>query len=199
MNILYIFLFGIIKNIYSKEINFSIIKIHSSILDFLPIFKFHEIILIKTNDKKLYTLDFTPINQKESKTLFNLLIGNNVNANIRIRNIDILKNDISKNNISKNKINNGIFHKIYTQFALLPIEASIGLSEIKIIELWNNMNNISDKDSEILSELTFNKIKNKSLKLFIKKSIVNWPNKMNLYNCNCIHYGNYVYKNYLNI
>jgi hypothetical protein len=183
-----------IENIYSKEINFSILKIHSSILHFLPILRFHEIILIKTNDKKLYTLDFTPINQKESTTLFNLLIGNNVNANIRIRNIDIFKNDILKN-----VINNVVFRKIHSQFALLPVESSIDISELKIIELWNNMNNISDKDSEILSELTFNKIKNKSLKLFIKKSIVNWPNKMNLYNCNCIHYGNYVYKNYLDI
>ena len=70
------------------NINFSIEKIYSSIFHFLPILKFHEIILIKTNDKELYTLDFTPINQNKIKTLFNLFIGNNVNANIRIRNIN---------------------------------------------------------------------------------------------------------------
>lgn len=189
MNILYIFLFGIIGSFLTsdsnsstsgqallgsssiiKNINFSIKKIHSSIFHFLPILKFHEIILIKTDNKELYTLDFTPIHQKETSTLFNLFIGNNVNANIRIRNI----------NISKNEINDKI-------------------NEIKIIELWNNMNDISEKESEILSKKTLNKIKNKSLKLFIKNSIIKWPNKMNLYKCNCIHYGNYVYRNYLDI
>ena len=72
-------------------------------------------------------------------------------------------------------------------------------TKIKIIELWNNMNDISEKDSEILTKKTLNKIKNKSLKLFIKKSIIKWPNKMNLYKRNCIHYGNYVYRNYLDI
>jgi len=47
--------------------------------------KLHHIVLVKK--EKLLAIDFTPMNQSNTKTLLKLLVGKNVPAEIRIRSI----------------------------------------------------------------------------------------------------------------
>ena len=60
--------------------------LQTSILHFIPSIKLHHIVLLSDKpEHHLYTLDFTPINQTQRSTLFNMLLGRNVPAEIRVR------------------------------------------------------------------------------------------------------------------
>jgi hypothetical protein len=60
--------------------------LQTSILHFIPSIKLHHIVLLSDNPRHhLYTLDFTPINQTQRATLFKMLLGRNVPAEIRLR------------------------------------------------------------------------------------------------------------------
>jgi hypothetical protein len=60
--------------------------LQTSILHFIPSIKLHHIVLLSDNPRHhLYTLDFTPINQTQRSTLFKMLLGRNVPAEIRLR------------------------------------------------------------------------------------------------------------------
>jgi len=68
----------------SNNITFRILK--TAILHFLPSVKLHHIILLSENPSHhVYTLDFTPINQTNITTLVKLLLGQNVDAEVRLR------------------------------------------------------------------------------------------------------------------
>jgi hypothetical protein len=81
-NILFIFI-GIGFSAYK-------IKIYETpILHFLPGFKLHHVIVIEDEDTGLLeAVDFTPINQRNLKTVGKLFLGINVPAEIRIVSID---------------------------------------------------------------------------------------------------------------
>jgi len=69
---------------HSNNISFRILK--TAILNFLPTVKLHHIILLSENPSHhVYTLDFTPINQTNITTLVKLLLGQNVDAEVRLR------------------------------------------------------------------------------------------------------------------
>jgi hypothetical protein len=85
MNILFplyhlLFLLYIVKSQIFLKI------LQTSILHFIPSIKLHHIVLLSDNPRHhLYTLDFTPINQTRRSTLFKMLLGRNVPAEIRLR------------------------------------------------------------------------------------------------------------------
>ena len=143
--------------------------LHSSILHFLPILKYHHIVLISdnkcvlpnicNNNNNVYTVDFSPINQTESYTLRNLLFAYDVPAEIRIRripNIDFFSNDDM------------------------------------IIDSWSKMNNLTPIQSQELSDSVFYNIhENKDIKMFLSYIIRNWSHTMNLYSRNCQHFSGF--------
>jgi hypothetical protein len=68
----------------SNNITFRVLK--TAILQFFPTIKLHHIILLSENPSHhVYTLDFTPINQTNITTLVKLLLGQNVDAEVRLR------------------------------------------------------------------------------------------------------------------
>ena len=69
---------------HGNNVSFRILK--TSILQFFPTIKLHHIILLSDNPSHhVYTLDFTPINQTNITTLVKLLLGQNVDAEVRLR------------------------------------------------------------------------------------------------------------------
>jgi len=67
------------------------------------------------------------------------------------------------------------------------------LSEDKIVEVWNKMNEISAEESNTLNEITFNKIKSKEIKRLVEKSR-EWTPVANLYSRNCRHFCQFFLK-----
>jgi len=59
--------------------------LYSGALNFLPRLKLHHIVLLSNMDeKKVFAIDFTPINQTSFVTLSKLLLGYNVPGEIRV-------------------------------------------------------------------------------------------------------------------
>lgn len=88
MKLIFYILFSFIFEIACK---LQIRIMNTPILGFFPQLKLHHIVLLK-KDKNLYSIDFTPINQGYAKTQLQLLLGKNVEGEIRLRdlnNIDI--------------------------------------------------------------------------------------------------------------
>lgn len=124
MNILYYKLLLFFLNIgyFHSHITYRIL--HSSALHFMPFMKMHHIFLITDNPEYyVYTLDFSPINQKNASTLLKLLFARNVPAEIRLRqvmvnidNIEIIKDKWNAMNevdaIISSKITNNFYNKI---------------------------------------------------------------------------------------
>jgi hypothetical protein len=160
---------------HGNNISFRILK--TAILNFLPSVKLHHIILLSENPSHhVYTLDFTPINQTNITTLVKLLLGQNVDAEVRIR---YIKMDNGCDICSGNN-NNEIDTAIDTAF----------------VEKWDSINKLNEKMSKQLSKNTHNNIDNKQLQYIIKSSFL-WPEYMNLYYHNCQHFSKYMYKIYL--
>lgn len=131
----------------------------TSILNFLPFLKLHHIIFISSKNK-IYSIDFSPINQSSPKTLLKLFFSKKVLAEIRIR----------------------VFENI-----------SLDNSNYYIIEKWNNLTNLTQIESQELTEKVFSEIDDINLKNIIKK-IKLYNIYMNLYNNNCQHFSKYVIK-----
>jgi hypothetical protein len=79
--LLLIFYFG--NTVYSLRTR--IIK--TSILHFAPSIKQHHIVIIEKYNRILCAVDFTPINQSNSRTLASLVLGRDVPAEVRFKNI----------------------------------------------------------------------------------------------------------------
>ena len=160
---------------HGNNVSFRILK--TAILHLFPTIKLHHIILLSDNPSHhVYTLDFTPINQTNITTLVKLLLGQNVDAEVRLRYIKTDNGcDICSGN-SNNEINN----KIDTAF----------------VEKWDIINKLNEKMSKQVTKNTYNNIDNKELQDIIKTSFL-WNEYMNLYNHNCQHFSKYVYKIYL--
>ena len=163
----------------SNNLSFRILK--TAILNFLPSVKLHHIILLSENPSHhVYTLDFTPINQTNITTLVKLLLGQNVDAEVRIRYIKMDNGcDICSDN-SNNIIDNVIDNEIDNAF----------------VEKWDSINKLNEKNSKQLTKNTYNNINNKQLQHIIQSSFL-WPEYMNLYYHNCQHFSKYMYKIYL--
>lgn len=160
---------------HGNNVSFRILK--TAILHFLPTVKLHHIILLSENPSHhVYSLDFTPINQTNITTLVKLLLGQNVDAEVRIR---YIKMD-NGCDICTGSSNNEIYSKIDTAF----------------VEKWDNMNKQNEKMSKQLTENTYNNINNKQIQNIIKSSFL-WHEHMNLYCHNCQHFSKYMYNIYL--
>lgn len=71
---------------YHSQITYRIL--HSSALHFIPFIKLHHIFLLTDDpDHYVYTIDFSPIHQKNASTLLKLLFAQPVRAEIRLRRI----------------------------------------------------------------------------------------------------------------
>jgi len=57
----------------------------TAVVDFAPDIKQHHIVVIEQHNRILYTVDFTPLRQSDSRTLTKLLCGQNVPAEIRVK------------------------------------------------------------------------------------------------------------------
>jgi hypothetical protein len=162
---------------HSNNISFRILK--TAILHFLPSIKLHHIILLSENPSHhVYTLDFTPINQTNITTLVKLLLGQNVDAEVRLRYIKMDNgSDICSGN-SNNEIDNEI--------------------DNAFVDKWDSINKLNEKTSKQLTKNTYNNIDidNTQLQDIIKSSFL-WPEYMNLYYHNCQHFSKYIYKIYL--
>ena len=155
--------FNIFKSTNLYNINhIKILK--TPILNFLPQLKLHHIVVIpEYNNKSIYTIDFSPINQTHTNTLLKLLFAQNIPAEIRIRHIDL-----SKYNLTYNNYNERI-----------------------LINIWHNSNFQNYLESQLISDQVFKKIKNKNIKKFIT-NIKTWNTSMNLYTHNCQHFSQYI-------
>ena len=166
---------------HGNNISFRILK--TSILHFFPNIKLHHIILLSENPTHhVYTLDFTPINQTNITTLMKLLLGQNVDAEVRLRYIKTDNGcDICSIN-NNNEIDNKIDNKIDTAF----------------VEKWDSINKLNEKNSKQLTKNTYNNIDidNTQLRNIVKSTFL-WHEYMNLYNHNCQHFSKYVYNIYL--
>lgn len=156
---------------HGNNVSFRVLK--TAILQFFPTIKLHHIILLSDNPSHhVYTLDFTPINQTNITTLVKLLLGQNVDAEVRLRYITMDNGrDICSGN-SNNEIDNAF------------------------VEKWDNINKLNEKMSKQVTKNTYNSIDNKQLQHIIKSSFT-WPEYMNLYCHNCQHFSKYMYKIYL--
>ena len=160
------------KKINCKKFNLDIINTH--IIEQIPIIKLHHIVILSQSDE-FYTLDFTPIGNLSIKRSFNLLSGKNVPGEIRLRKIT---------NLNNNAMNKQKKCKKYKFFL-----------ENYIINEFKTLNPEDYIESNRLSNITFNNIKNNDIKEFIKSYMV--INKsMNLYTNNCQHFSKIVYNNY---
>lgn len=59
--------------------------IKTAVVDFAPDIKQHHIVVIEQHNRILYTVDFTPLRQSDSRTLTKLLCGQNVPAEVRVK------------------------------------------------------------------------------------------------------------------
>ena len=106
-----IFLFFLFNN---DDMNKNLYKRYASILNFLPIVRLHDIIVVPVNNSIL-TIDYTPINQSQPSVLLKLFVGKYLPAEVRIRRMRvwnltewynspcIILDDIS-DNLMRNKI-----------------------------------------------------------------------------------------------
>jgi len=106
-----IFLFFLFNN---DDMNKNLYKRYASILNFLPIVRVHDIIVVPVNNSIL-TIDYTPINQSQPSVLLKLFMGKYLPAEVRIRRMRvwnltewynspcIILDDIS-DNLMRNKI-----------------------------------------------------------------------------------------------
>lgn len=116
-----------LSKIYQKHSTPENIRIlYTSILNFLPQLKLHHILLFSSR-RYFYTVDFSPINQTEMKTLTKLFLGENVPAEIRIRSIKNTQQTDNDLILQWNHLNENLtylesetltektFHQIYDQ------------------------------------------------------------------------------------
>jgi hypothetical protein len=89
------------KNKRKSKYKYKILK--TSILNFLPFLKLHHIVVISNKEitDKIYTVDFSPINQSYHKTLLKLFFSKKVLAEIRIRVFENISLDDGKYIIEK--------------------------------------------------------------------------------------------------
>ena len=115
----------------------------TSILNFMPFIKLHHLVVIEnnnTNANKIYTIDFSPINQTSHKTLIKLFFSKNIQSEIRIRSIENTTFDNNKEIITLwNNLNN------LTYIESQKLSNNI-LDEIDDINLKNKIIKIKDYD-----------------------------------------------------
>ena len=123
---------------------------HTSIFNFLPQLKQHHLVLLSKNDD-VYSLDFTPKNSGQPKTLLNLLSGKNVKGEIRLR---FIKNST-----------------LWEEEKILTTIWDNPLTEIESRELSNSIYN-SIKDHQIKdivdNLLSWKSDKNQTMNLYVR-------------------------------
>ena len=112
----------------------------TSILNFAPFLKLHHIVVIsnKNISNKIYTVDFSPINQTLPKTLLKLFFSKKVLGEIRIRVFE---------NISFE--NNSYIIEKWSNLTNLTYNESLELSE----KVFNNIDDIDLKN--IINKIKF--------------------------------------------
>jgi hypothetical protein len=185
-----------LNNLYNIN-NIKILK--TPILNFLPQFKLHHIIVIpEYNNKSIYAIDFSPINQTHKNTLLKLLFAQNVPAEIRIRHINLSKYNLTYNSYNDNSYNDKILINIWHNNNLREVltheivdKKGQKFDTIKLHVKEKNSQYQNYLESQLISDQVFKKIKNKKIKKFIT-NIKTWNTSMNLYTHNCQHFSQYI-------
>lgn len=128
--------------IFINSIKIRILR--TGIVSSAPILKLHHVVLL-TNNNLSYTVDFSPIKKIKNNVQFDLLLGKDVPAEIRVRRIQKANltndTDIIKEWVSYNKISTEESIKLSTQ-----VIQDINDKEIKKIiydiKDWNNTMNL---------------------------------------------------------
>ena len=122
MNCLRLFVFIACIAYYHSHIVYRVL--YSSALHFMPFIRQHHIFVLSDNPQHyVYTLDFTPLNQKNVSVLLEMLFARNVSGEIRLRHVmtniendDIIIQKWNKMNeidaLSSWIISKNIYHKI---------------------------------------------------------------------------------------
>ena len=124
MNTLYyrLLLFFVYIAYYHSQITYHVL--HSSALHFMPFIKLHHIFVFTDKPQYyVYTLDFSPFNQKNASILLQMLFARNVPGEIRLRqvmtnieNSDHIIEQWNKMNqvdaVSSWKLSKTLYHKI---------------------------------------------------------------------------------------
>ena len=127
MKLFFYILFSFIFKILGK-LQFRIMN--TPILGFFPQLKLHHIVLLKKN-KNLYSIDFTPLNQGYAKTQLQLLLGKNVEGEIRLRDLNNI--DINDDKQIALKWNNNSFTGKESRELTNKVYKSIKDAELKVL------------------------------------------------------------------
>jgi hypothetical protein len=129
--------------------------IKTPIFGFLPNLKVHHIVLITNNKKQgVYSVDFSPFNQSDFSTLFQLATARNVPAEIRLRHFDSISIFDDNKIIEKwNEDNNCSWkesikktNKVFSDIHDLKIK-----NKIKNIRTWKNEMNLYNHNCQHFS------------------------------------------------
>jgi hypothetical protein len=151
-----------IKKKNLKKYEYKILK--TSILNFLPFLKLHHIVIISDKSSiynKIYTIDFSPINQTYPTTLLKLFFSKKVRGEIRIRLIENISfNDNIKiinkwNNLNKLSYNESqkISDKIFNEINNIELKYIF-----KKIKLYDNYMNLYNNNCQHFSKYIIKKL-----------------------------------------
>jgi len=130
--------------------------LHTSILNFAPFLKLHHIVVL-WDTKEMYTVDFSPINQPNPRTLLKLFIGKNVPAETRIRRIENTRFSNDEEIIEKwNKQNtqNAEVSELLTNKTFEKIQNEILKEKIIKMRSWRTTMNLYMQNCQHFSSFT---------------------------------------------
>ena len=140
--------------------------LHTSILSFFTAIKLHHIVLLEAKNEKNENSD------KKEMYLIDFSPINQKHINT------ILSLLFAKNVLGEIRIRH-----------IMNYEKNNNM----IIEEWNQINDIHENESQLLSDKIYSNIKEDNLKKIIQE-IKLWDTQMNLYKHNCQHFSSYVKK-----
>lgn len=163
--------------------------IHSAVLEFAPWLELHHIVLVKdTLCKGAYTIDFSPLNQTEVKTLKKLLIGRSVPGEVRVRyipeehlTITAIKDNLMCSDLSLTALGD-MLHEVST------------MGPFRFLRRNKEYTALETKEERDRYRIAHRKIKNRKVANAVLKIVDGWDANMNFYVHNCQHFSKFCLK-----
>ena len=158
LNILFLFPYVFSYNTFDIRI------VKSPVIKYFPNIRMHHFVLIDDfNSDSLYAVDFTPSKELDNMSIFKLIIGETIPAEIRLRKLHY------KSLFYKNKDNE------------------------KIISLWHNINVLNKNHSKELTQLVKSSIKNEEISDYLNSvwKWEDMYTELHMYLHNCQTFGKY--------
>jgi hypothetical protein len=127
--------------------------IRTPIVNFLPQLKLHHLIVLSNNDENVYTIDFTPICNRENLiSIFNLIAGKNTKGQVRLM---VIKNT-----------------GFYDTDKIIPIWENICITHSEEVS-YQIHESIQNNDMKIITRILLNwkRDKNQELNLYFRNCI----------------------------